>query len=149
MHCVTDPRAVRTLSKYKLKTDVEKIPRPASEAQRRARNTRRKRRRANRKINKIKKLQKDWVKGNKTIATWNVQRANIHEGKFGEIVKLCKRNGTDITFVTVLNTFSNGIKRFEINGESVYFLHSAKTGVLVRGNCTENGKRKEESGTPQ
>ena len=56
MHCVTDPRAVRTLLKYTLKTDVEKNPRPASEAQRRARNTRRKRRRAKRKINKINNI---------------------------------------------------------------------------------------------
>ena len=48
-------------------------------------------------------------------------------------MKLCKRNGTDITFATELNTFSNGIKRFEIDGESMYFLHSTKTGVLMRG----------------
>ena len=73
------------------------------------------------------------MKGNKTIATWNVQRANIHGGRFGEIVKVCKRNGTDITFVTELNTFSHGIKKFETDGESMYLLHSTKTGVLMRG----------------
>ena len=65
-----------------------------------------KRRRARRRINKIRIFQKDWVKGNKTIAMWNVQGANVHGGRFGEIVKLCKRNGADITFVTELNTFA-------------------------------------------
>ena len=48
-------------------------------------------------------------------------------------MKPCKRNGTYITFVTELNTFSNGIKRFQIDGESIYFLPSTKTGVLMRG----------------
>ena len=32
-----------------------------------------------------------------------------------------------------LNTFSHGIKKFEIVGESMYLLHSTKTGVLMRG----------------
>ena len=50
---------------------------------------------------------------------WIVPRANIHGGRFGEIVKLCKGNGTDITFVTKLNTYSNGIKRSEIDGENM------------------------------
>ena len=64
---------------------------------------------------------------------WNVQRANIHGARFGEMVKLCKWNRMDITFVTELNTFSNVIKRFEIDGEGMYFLHSTKTGLLMRG----------------
>ena len=89
------------------------------------------------------------MKGNQTIATWNVQRCNIHGGRFGEILKLCKRNGRDITFVTELDTFSHGIKKFEIDGESMYLLYSMKTGVLMRKNGIENGKRKEESGFPQ
>ena len=37
VHCVTDPRAMRTLLKDKLKTDVEKNPGPTSQAQRQAR----------------------------------------------------------------------------------------------------------------
>ena len=65
--------------------------------------------------------------------TWNVQRANIHGGRFGEIIKLCKRSGMDITFVTELHTFSHGIKKFEIDGESMYLLQSTKKGVLMRG----------------
>ena len=124
---------MRALLKDKLETDVEKNPGPAIRAQRQARNTRRKRRRVRRRIDRIRKLQKGWAKGNKTIATWNVQRANIHGGRFGEIIKLCKWNGTDITFVTELNTFSHGIKKFETDGESMYLLHSMKTGVLMRG----------------
>jgi len=32
----------------------------------------------------------------------------------------------DITFVTELNTFSHGIKKFEIDGESMYLVHSMK-----------------------
>ena len=133
VHCVTDPRPVRALLKDKLETDVEKNPGPASRAQRQARNTRRKRRRVRRRVKKIRKLQKDWVKGNKTIATWNVPGANIHGGRFGKIVKLYKQNGTDITFVTELNTFSHGIKKFETDGESMYLLQSMKKGVLMRG----------------
>ena len=133
VHCVTDQRAMSAFLNDKLETDVENNPGPASQAQRQARNTRRKRRRARRRISKIRKLQKEWVKGNKTIATWNVQRANIHGGRFGEIVKLCKRSGMDITFVTELSTFSHGIKKFEIDGESMYLLHSTRTGVLMRG----------------
>ena len=39
----------------------------------------------------------------------------------------------DITFVTELNTVGYGIKKFEIDGESMYLLHSTKTGVLMRG----------------
>jgi len=39
----------------------------------------------------------------------------------------------DITFVTELNTFSHGIKKFEIDGESMYLVHSMKKGVLTRG----------------
>ena len=35
--------------------------------------------------------------------------------------------------MTELNTFSHGIKKFEIDGESMYLLHSTKTGVLMRG----------------
>ena len=132
VHCVTDPRAMRALLKDKLETDVEKNPGPASRAQRQARNTRRKRRRVRRRIDRIRKVQKEWVKGNKTMATWNVQRATIHGSRFGEIVK-CKRNGTDITFITELNTFSHGIKKFETDGESMYLLHSIKAGVMMRG----------------
>ena len=71
--------------------------------------------------------------GNKKIVMWNVLRTNIHGGRFGEIVKLCKRSGMDITFVTELNTFSHGIKKFEIDGESMYLLQSTKKGVLMRG----------------
>ena len=71
VHCVTDPGAVSALLKDKLETDVEKNPGPASQAQRQARNARRKRRRARKRISKIRKLQKEWVKGNKAIATWN------------------------------------------------------------------------------
>ena len=89
VHCVTDPRAMRALLKDKLKTDVEKNPGPTGQAQRQARSTRRKRRRARRRIKKLLTLQKEWIKGSKTIATWNVQRANIHGSRFGEIVKLC------------------------------------------------------------
>ena len=133
VHCTSDQRAMRALLKDKLETDVEKNPGPASRTQRQARNTRRKRRRVRRRIDRIRTLQKEWVKGNKTIATWNVQMANIHGGRFGEIVKSCKWNGTDIPFVTKLNTFSRGIKKFETDGESMYLLHSMKTGVLMRG----------------
>ena len=68
MYCVTDPRAMRALLKDKLETDMEKNPGPASQAQRQARNARRKRR-ARRRISKLRKLQKEWVKGNTTIAT--------------------------------------------------------------------------------
>ena len=39
----------------------------------------------------------------------------------------------DITCMTELKTFSHGIKKFEIDGESMYLLHSTKTGVLMRG----------------
>ena len=39
----------------------------------------------------------------------------------------------DITCMTELNTFSHGIKTFEIDRESMYLLHSTKTGVLIRG----------------
>ena len=124
---------MRALLKDKLKTDVEKNPGPTSQAQRQARNTRRKRRRARRRIKKLLTLQKEWIKGNKTIATWNVQRANIHGRRFGEIVKLCKRSGMDITCMTELNTFSHGIKKYEIDGESMYLLHTTKTAVLMRG----------------
>ena len=78
VHYITDLRAMRALLKDKLETDVEKCPEPVSQAQRQARNTRRKRRRARRIIERIRKLQKEWVKGNKTIATWNEKRANVH-----------------------------------------------------------------------
>ena len=131
VHCVTDPRAMSALLKNKLETDVEKNPGPSSQAQRQVRNARRKRRRSRRRISKIRMLQKESVKGSKIIATWNVQRANIHGGRFRKIVKLCKRSGMDITFLTELHTFSHGIKKIEIDGESMYLLHSTKTGVLI------------------
>ena len=60
-------------------------------------------------------------------------RANIHGGRLGEIVKLCKWNRTDITFVTEFRTFSHGIKKFEIDEESMYLLHSTKAEVFIRG----------------
>ena len=133
VHCVTDQRAMSAFLNDKLETDVENNPGPASQAQRQARNPRRKRRRARKRISKLRKLQKEYLKGNKTITTWNVERANILGGRLGEIVKLCKRSGMDITFVTELSTFSHGIKKFEIDGESMYLLHSTRTGVLMRG----------------
>ena len=109
---------------------MEKNSGPASQAQGRARNTRRKRRRAKRRINKIRKFPKEWGKGNKTIATWNV--FCTFQGQYTRKI-LHKRNGTHINFVTELITFSHGIKKFEIVGESMYLLHSTKTGVLMRG----------------
>ena len=133
VHCVTDPRALRALVIDRLKIDVEKSPGPASVAQRQARNARRKRRRARRRSKKERKLQTEWVKGNKTNATWNVQRANIHGGRFGEIVKPCTRSEMDIAFVTELNTLNHGIKKYEIDRESMYLLHSTMTGVLMGG----------------
>jgi len=54
--------------KDKLETDVGRNPGPATQAQRQARDARRKRR-ARRRISKLRKLQKEWVKGNTTIAT--------------------------------------------------------------------------------
>ena len=117
VHCITDSRAIRAALKDKLKTDVEKNPGPTSQAQRQARNTRRKSRREGRRIKKVLTLQKEWIKGNKTIATWNVQRANIHGRRFGEIAKLCKRRGLGITCMMELNTFNHGIKKFDIDGE--------------------------------
>ena len=54
-----------------------------------------------------------------------------------------------MTTLTELNTLSHSIKRFEIDGESIFLSHSTKTGVLMRGNGTEIGKRREESGTLQ
>jgi len=117
-----------------LETDWRK-PHPGSaiQAQRQARNARRKRRRARRRIGKIRKLQKEWVKGNKTIATWNVPRVNIHGGRFREIVKLSKRSGMGITFVSELNIFSHDIKKFDIDRDSMYLLNYTKIGVLMRG----------------
>ena len=40
----------------------------------------------------------------------------------------------DITCMKELNTFSHGIKKSEIDGESMHLLHSTKTAVLMRGN---------------
>ena len=51
----------------------------------------------------------------------------------------------DITCMMELNTFSHGIKKFEIDGESMYLLHSTKTGVLRRGKwcrkCETEGRK--------
>ena len=52
----------------------------------------------------------------------------------------------DNTSMTEVKTFSHGIKKFEIDGESIYLLHSTITGVLMRGKCyrkwgTERRKR--------
>jgi len=75
-----------------------------------------------------------WRKqNNRNVECAEDQYTHIHGGRFGEIVKLCKRSGMDIAFLTELNTFSHGIKKFEIDGESMYLLHSTKTGVLMRG----------------
>ena len=62
----------------------------------------------------------EWIQGCKTIATWNEQRANIHGRRLGEIAKLCKQSGMDIGVMAELKTFSHGIKKFEIDRESVY-----------------------------
>ena len=131
---------MRGLLKDKLETDMEKKSGPAGQAQRQARNTKRMKRRAKRRINKIRKLQKERVKENKTSAVWNVQMANIHRGRFEEIVKLCKRSGMDITFVAELNTFCHGINKFEIDGgggrrelEQVMQGGSVKQIVLMEG----------------
>ena len=43
------------------------------------------------------------------VATWNVRRANIYNGRFGEIVKECIERGWDIVCVSELNARVDGI----------------------------------------
>ena len=67
------------------------------------------------------------MKGNKTIAKWNVQRTNIHGGRVVEVVNISKWSGMDTTLLTALSTFGHGIKKFEIDGESMYLLQMIDT----------------------
>ena len=69
----------------------------------------------------------------------------MHGERFGVMVKICKRGGKDITFMTEPSTFNYGIKKFEIDGESMYLLHSTKKGVLIGGKIVHilrNGTKK-------
>ena len=67
-------------------------------------------------------------------ATWNVRRATIYNGRFGEIVKECIERGWDIVCVSELNARVDGIKRYTHGGNRRYLVHSRKCGILMTEN---------------
>ena len=131
VHCITDPRAMRAILKDKLKKDVDKNPGSTSQAQRQARNTRRERRRASKRVKKVLTLQKECIKGNKTIANveYTRKKGQYTRKKVWRNSETMQAEWNGYYLMTEPNISSHGIKKFEIGRESMYLLHSTKTGV--------------------
>ena len=100
----------------KLMNDIEPNPGPRTTLQRAARTRRRIKKRLEKGNQKRKRKEEQLANVKLKVATWNVRRANIYNGRFGEIVKECIKRGWDIVCVSELNARVNGIKRYTHDG---------------------------------
>ena len=76
--------------------DIEPNPGPRTTLQRAARTRRRIKKRLEKGNPKRKRKEEQVANVELKVATWNVRRANIYNGRFGEIVKECIERGWDI-----------------------------------------------------
>ena len=95
---------------------IEPNPGPRTTLQRAARTRRQIEKRLEKGNQKRKRKEEQLANVELKVATWNVRRANIYNGRFGEIVKECIERGWDIVCVSELNARVDGIKRYTHEG---------------------------------
>ena len=74
---------------------------------------------------------KMWQGKELKIGTWNMQRANLTESRFGFITQKSIKEDWDLGLVTEIDTRSEGLREYHHQKRDRFLVHSKKVGVLM------------------